>query len=95
MTLYLPHKAQQVENRWLSPLLPSSLASVSLIVTVASVSLAAAAECQVTEKGGMIQEMLTWKGSTSSMLPLIHHRGAGYLRGTCTVSSARGCTVYE
>jgi hypothetical protein len=69
MTLQFPHKAQQ-EDRWLAPLLTSILAAVSLVVTVASVSLAVAAECQVIEEGGMIQEMPAWKGTTSNTLPL-------------------------
>jgi len=63
-------KAQQAEYRWLSPLLPSSLAVVSLIATVDPASLAAAAEYQVTEEGGTTQGMPTYKGTASSILPL-------------------------
>ena len=70
MTLQFPHKAQQAENRRLSLLLMSILATVSLVVTVASVSLAVAAECQVVEEGGMIQGMPAWKRTTSNILPL-------------------------
>jgi hypothetical protein len=70
MTPHFTQKAQQAENRWLSPLLPSILAAVSLIATLDPASLAAAAECQVTEDGGTIQGMPTWKGTTSSILPL-------------------------
>ena len=69
----MPHfaqKAQQAENRWLSPLLLSILAAVSFIATVDPASLAAAAECQVTEDGGTIQGMPPWKDTTSSILPL-------------------------
>jgi hypothetical protein len=72
MTLQLSQNARQVENRWLSPLLPSILASVSLIATVAPASLAAAEECQVTDliDGDTIQGMPTWKGTTLRILPL-------------------------
>jgi hypothetical protein len=72
MTLQLSQNARQVENRWLSPLLPSILASVSLISTVAPASLAAAAECQITDliDGGTIQGLPTWKGTTLRILPL-------------------------
>ena len=70
MTPYFTQKALQAENRWLSPLLPSILAAVSLIATLDSASLAAGAECQVTEDGGTIQGMPTWKVTTSSILPL-------------------------
>ena len=72
MTLQLSQNARQGENRWLSPLLPSILASVSLIVTVAPASLAAAAECRVTDliDGGTIQGLPTWKGTTLRILPL-------------------------
>ena len=70
MTPHFTQKAQQAENRWLSPLLPSILAAVSLIATLDPASLAAAAECQVTEDGGTIQGMPTWKGTTLSILPL-------------------------
>jgi hypothetical protein len=70
MTSYFAQKAQQAESRWLSPLLPSILATVSLIAPVDPVSLATAAECQVTEDGGTIQGMPTWKGTTSNILPL-------------------------
>ena len=72
MTPQFPQKARQAEDRWLSPLRPSILAAVSLIATVAPASLAAAAECQVTDliDGGTIQGMPTWKGTTLSILPL-------------------------
>ena len=70
MTPYFTQKAQQADNRWLSFLLPSILAAVSLIATVIPASLAEAAECQVTEDDGTIQGMPTWKGATSSTLPL-------------------------
>ena len=65
------HKAQQLENRWLLPLLPSILAAGSFITTVASISLAAATECQVTEEEGeTIQGVTAWKGGTSNTLSL-------------------------
>ena len=73
MTSYFTQKAQQAENRWLSRLLPSIFLAVgSLIATVDSASLAAAAECQVTDlrDGGMIPGMTTGKGTTLSILPL-------------------------
>lgn len=69
----MPHfaqNAQQDENRWLSPLLLSILAAVSFIATVDHASLAAAAECQVTEDSGTIQGMPPWKDTTSNILPL-------------------------
>ena len=69
MTLQSPHKAQQAD-RWLAPLLTSILAAVGLVVTVPSMSLAVAAECQVIEEGGMIQDMPAWKRTTSNVLPL-------------------------
>lgn len=69
MTPQLPHKAQQDENRWLAPLLPSILAAVSLIATIDSASLAAAAERQVIEEGSMVQDMSAWNGATSNILP--------------------------
>ena len=70
MTPHFTQKTQQVEHRWLSPLLPSIVLAVSLIAIVVPASLAAAAECQVTEAGGTIQGMPTWKGTASSILPL-------------------------
>ena len=72
MTPQFPQNAQQGKNWWLLPLLPSILASMSLIATVASASLAAAAECRVTDliDGDTIQDMPTWKGTTLSILPL-------------------------
>lgn len=70
MTPHFTQKAQQVENRWLSPLLLSVLAVVSLVATVDPTSLAAAAECQATEDGGTTPGMTTGKGATSSILPL-------------------------
>ena len=69
MTPQLPQKAQQKKNEWLSPLVLSILAAVSLIQIGGTASLAAAAECQFTEDSGTIQGMTTWKGSTSSILP--------------------------
>ena len=69
MTSYFTQKAPQAENRWLLPLLPSILADESLIATVDSASLTAAAECQVTEDGGTIRGMTTWKNITSSTPP--------------------------
>lgn len=70
MTPRCTQKAQQAEHRWLSPLLPSIVAAVSLIAIVHPASLAAAAECQVTKDGGTIHGMPTWKGTTLSILPL-------------------------
>ena len=70
MTPQFSRRAQQAGNRQLSPLLPSILAAVTLIVTVASVSLVAAAECQVAEDGETIQGMTAWKGTTLNTLPL-------------------------
>jgi hypothetical protein len=72
MTLQLSQNARQVENRWLSPLLRSILAAVSLIATVAPASLAAAAECRVTDliDGGTIQDMPAWRGTTLKILQL-------------------------
>lgn len=64
----LPQKAQQKKNEWLSPLLLSTLATMSLIQIGGIASLAAAAECQVTEDRGTIKNMTTWKGSTLSIL---------------------------
>ena len=70
MAPQFPHKAQQAENRWLSPLLPAIFAAGSFIATVDSASVTAAAECHVTEEGGTIQGMPTWRCSTSRTLPL-------------------------
>ena len=72
MTPQFPHKAQQKEHRWLWPLIPSILAAGSFISTVDSASLAAAAECQVTEESGAIQGTTAWKGTTLNTLPLIN-----------------------
>ena len=69
MTSYFTQKAPQAENRWVLPLRPSILADESLIATVDSASLTAAAECQVTEDGGTIRGMTTWKNITSSTPP--------------------------
>jgi hypothetical protein len=69
MTPQLPQKTQQKKNEWLSPLVLSTLATVSLIQISGTASLAAAAECQFTEDRGTIQSMTTWKGSTLSILP--------------------------
>jgi len=72
MTPHFPQNVRHLENWWLSPLLPTILASVSLIATVAPARLAAAAECQVTDliDGGTIQGMPTWTPTTLSILPL-------------------------
>lgn len=69
MTPQLPRKAQQKKNEYLSPLVLSILAAVSLIQIGGTASLAAAVECQFTEDSGTIQGMTTWKGSTSRILP--------------------------
>jgi hypothetical protein len=68
----MPHffqKAQQVENRWLSFLLPSIVAVASLGATVDPVSVAEAAECQVTEEGDATPGMTTGKDTMLSILP--------------------------
>jgi hypothetical protein len=70
MAPQFPHKAQQAENGWLSPLLPAIFVAGSFVATVDFASVAAAAECHVTEEGGTIQGMPTGKGSTSRTLPL-------------------------
>lgn len=72
MTPHFTQKIQQAETRWLSHLLPSILAAVSLVATVAPANLAAAAECQGTDliDAGTIQGMTTWKGTTFSTVPL-------------------------
>jgi len=71
MAPQFPHKAQQEKNRWLSPLLPSIFAVMSLIAIVDLASLAMAAECQLAEeKGEMVQGITAWKGATSSTLSL-------------------------
>ncbi len=71
MAPQFPHKAQQEESRWLSPLLQSILAAMSLIVTVDLASLAVAAECKLTEKEDeMVHGMTAWKGTTPSTLSL-------------------------
>ena len=68
MAPQFPHKAQY---RWLSPLFPSIVAAMSLIVTVDLAGLAVAAECQLTkEKGELVQGITTWKGARSSTLSL-------------------------
>lgn len=48
----LPQNAHQKKNEWLSPLVLSILAAVSLIQIGGTASLAAAAECQFTEDSG-------------------------------------------
>lgn len=66
-------KAPQVKHRWLLPILPLTiLTAVSLIAMVESVSLAATAECQVTDliDAGTIEGMTTWKGITLTIPPL-------------------------
>jgi hypothetical protein len=70
MTRYLTHKAPFVGHRWLSPLRLSILVAVGLITIIASASLAAAAECPVTEESGTVRDMPTWKETTSNILPL-------------------------
>lgn len=70
MTPQFPRKAQQKKNKWLSPLVLSILAAVSLIQIGGPASLAAAAECQVAEDGETIQGMTAWKGTTLNTLPL-------------------------
>jgi hypothetical protein len=69
MAPQFPRKAQQEENRWLSPLLQSILAAMSFIMIVDLASPAVAAECKLTE-GEMVQGMPAWKGATSSTLSL-------------------------
>jgi hypothetical protein len=71
MAPQFPHKAQQEENRWLSPLLQSILAAMSFMVVVDIASPAVAAECKLTEKKGeVIQGITAWKSATSSTLSL-------------------------
>jgi hypothetical protein len=70
MTPQFPQKVRQAEHRWLSPLFPSILAAVNFILPVASASLAAATECQVTEDGGKLQGMTAWKSTTLNTLLL-------------------------
>ena len=72
MTPYFTQKAPQSENRWLSHRLPSLLAAVSLVATVAPANLAAASECQGTDltEAGTIQRMTSWKGTTFSTVSL-------------------------
>ena len=70
MTCYLTHKAPFVGHRWLSPLLLSIFAAGSLIANIDSASLAAAAECPVTEESGTVRDMPTGKETTSNILPL-------------------------
>jgi hypothetical protein len=72
MTPHFTQKAQQPEHRWLSHILPSILAAVSFVATVAPANLAAAAECQGTDliDARTIQGMTTWKGTTFSTVPL-------------------------
>ena len=70
MTLHFTQKAQHAGNRWLLPLLPSILAAVSPIATVDPPRLAEATDSPITEHGCTIQSMATWKGATSSILPL-------------------------
>jgi hypothetical protein len=72
MTPQFPHTTQQEQHRWLWPLIPSILAAGVFISTVDSASLAAAAECQVTEESGAIQGMTAWKGTRSRTLSLIN-----------------------
>src|SRR4029077_16690667 len=70
MTPHFTQKAHHAGNRWLLPLLPSILAAVSPIATVDPLRLAAATDSPITEDGCPIQSMATWKGVTSSILPL-------------------------
>jgi hypothetical protein len=69
MTPQFPRKAQQKKKEWLSPLVLSILAAVSLIQIGGAASLAEAAECQFTEDSGAIQGMPIWMGTTSRILP--------------------------
>ncbi len=93
MTLQFPHNAQQEEYRWLWPLIPSILAAGSFISTVDSASLAAAAECQVTEERGAIQSMTAWKGITTSTLSLIN-TAEGEVFGGFVLSPVREVAPY-
>jgi hypothetical protein len=70
MTPHFTHKAPHAGNRWLWPLLPSILVAVSPIATVEPIRLAAATDFPITEDGYTIQSAATWKGTTSSILPL-------------------------
>jgi hypothetical protein len=72
MTPYFTQKAPQTENRLLLPLLPSLLAVVSLVASVAPANLAAASQCQGADPtdAGTIQGMTPWKGTTFSTVPL-------------------------
>jgi hypothetical protein len=72
MTTQFPRNAQQEKHRWLWPLIPSVLAAGSFISTVDFASLAAAAECQLTEDSGAIQNMTAWKAATASTPSLIN-----------------------
>jgi hypothetical protein len=72
MTPYVTQKAPQGKNRWLTHLLPSLLAAVSLVAIVAPGNLAVASECQGIDltEASPIQGMTTWKGNTFSTVPL-------------------------
>jgi hypothetical protein len=70
MTPHFTHKAPHAGNRWLWPLLPSILVALSPIATVEPIRLAAATDTPITEDGCTIQSAATWKGTTSSLLPL-------------------------
>ena len=72
MTPQFPHTTHQEEHRWLWPLIPSIWAAGSFILTVDSASLATAAECQVIEESGAIQNMTAWKAATASTPSLIN-----------------------
>ena len=69
MTPQFSQKARKAEHRWLSLLLISLLAAVILIGTIASVKLATAAECQLTDADGTSQGLTTSEGTTSWTLP--------------------------
>ena len=96
MTLQFPHNAQQEEHRWLWPLIPSILAAGSFISTIDSASLAAAAECQVTEKRvRAIQNMTAWKAATSSTLSLTNTIERDIVGGFVPSPVRESCAVYN
>jgi len=70
MTPHFTQKASHARNRWLLPLLPSTLAVVSPVATVGPLRLVAATDSPITEDSCTIQSMATWKGTRSNMLPL-------------------------
>ncbi|MEO6543607.1 MAG: hypothetical protein ABIP05_06120 [Nitrospiraceae bacterium] len=70
MTLHMTQYAERKNIWWLSPLLLSILSVASLIAAVGPASLASAAECQVTQESGTIQDMPTGNVIPSTMFPL-------------------------